>query len=105
MYRMSITKSTRGWKERLFSRNNTTQNLSAKGRRQNDPGIATMTKLISHLQTKDSRKNTIASVSNSEEYSPTPHLANQHQHVNISANLSSSEDGIQAPWTANSTSN
>ena len=64
-----------------------------------------MTDLMGHLETRDSRRNTIASVSNSEEDSPTPGLADQQQHVDISANQSSSEDGSQAPCAASSASN
>ncbi|XP_071912823.1 E3 ubiquitin-protein ligase RHF2A-like [Coffea arabica] len=104
-YKESITKSTRGWKERFFSRNSTTQDLSSEGRRESDPGIATVTDLMGHLETRDSRRNTIASVSNSEEDSPTSGLADQQQHVDISANQSSSEDGSQAPCAASSASN
>ncbi|KAL3518699.1 hypothetical protein ACH5RR_021288 [Cinchona calisaya] len=104
-YKESITKSTRGWKERLFSRNTTTQDIGSEGRRESDSGVATVTDMMEHLETGESRINNRASVSNSQEHTSTPGPADQEQHVEISGNHSSTEDGVQAPCAASSASN
>lgn len=104
-YKESITKSTRGWKDRFFSRNSTAQDLGSEGRRESDTGLATMTDMMEHLETRDSSRNNIASVSNSQEDSPTPVPSEQQQHVEVSANHSLRDDGVQAPCATSSTSN
>ncbi|KAG6514732.1 E3 ubiquitin-protein ligase RHF2A-like [Zingiber officinale] len=52
-YKESITKSTRGWKERLFSRNSSVANLTSEFRRKPNTQIDTGTHMVDHLETMD----------------------------------------------------
>ncbi|XP_073006087.1 E3 ubiquitin-protein ligase RHF2A-like [Typha latifolia] len=52
-YKDSITKSTRGWKERLFSRNNAISDLGSEVRREVNAGIATVSRMMERLETRD----------------------------------------------------
>ncbi|XP_044481782.1 E3 ubiquitin-protein ligase RHF2A-like [Mangifera indica] len=65
-YKESISKSTRGWKERFFSRNNTTADLGSEGRREVNTGIgiATVSRMMEHLETRDNVRTDTASVTN-----------------------------------------
>ncbi|XP_042463367.1 E3 ubiquitin-protein ligase RHF2A-like [Zingiber officinale] len=53
-YKESITKSTRGWGERLFSRNSAVPNLTYELRRQSNTQIDTGSGMVNHLATRDS---------------------------------------------------
>ncbi|XP_008790136.2 E3 ubiquitin-protein ligase RHF2A [Phoenix dactylifera] len=55
-YKDSITKSTRGWKERLFSRNSTVADLGSEVRREVNAGIATVSRMMERLDTRESRR-------------------------------------------------
>lgn len=55
-YKESITKSTRGWKERLFSRNPSVADIGSEVRREVRAGIATVTRMMERLDTRESRK-------------------------------------------------
>ncbi|KAJ6821824.1 E3 ubiquitin-protein ligase RHF2A-like [Iris pallida] len=61
-YKESITKSTRGWKERLFSRNTSVADIGSEVRREVNAGIASVTRMMERLDTRDSRKTPGASV-------------------------------------------
>ncbi|GFZ13076.1 RING-H2 group F2A [Actinidia rufa] len=50
-YKESITKSTKGWKERLFSRNTNTADLGSEVRREVNPESATGSCLMEHPET------------------------------------------------------
>lgn len=52
-YKDSITKSTRGWKERWFSRSNTISGLGTEVRREVNAGIAAVSRMMERLETKD----------------------------------------------------
>ncbi|KAI3412459.1 uncharacterized protein J3R85_017273 [Psidium guajava] len=67
----SISKSTRGWKEKLFSRNTSVVDLGSEVRREVDAGIATVSRMMERLETRDSGR-TSSSVSNSSENMPAP---------------------------------
>lgn len=71
----SISKSTRGWKERLFSRNAPMADLGSEVRR--DAGIATVSHMMERLETRDGGRTSSASVSNSSENLPVPQPENQ----------------------------
>lgn len=76
-YKESITKSTRGWKERLFSRNTNMVDLGSEVRRDVDPGIATVSRMMEHLETGDNGRTNTGSVSNSLQVSSVPDPVNQ----------------------------
>ncbi|XP_009378604.2 E3 ubiquitin-protein ligase RHF2A [Pyrus x bretschneideri] len=64
-YKESISKSTRGWKERLFSRNASMADLGSEVKREVNAGIATVSRMMERLETKDDNTINEASVSNS----------------------------------------
>lgn len=55
-YKESITKSTRGWKEKLFSRNTSVADLGSEVRREVNAGIATVSRMMERLDTRDGRR-------------------------------------------------
>ncbi|KAI4386158.1 hypothetical protein MLD38_004117 [Melastoma candidum] len=61
----SLSKSTRGWKERLFSRNTSVTDLGSEVRREVDAGIASVSRMMERLETRDTTRTSSDSVSNS----------------------------------------
>ncbi|KAL6842845.1 hypothetical protein ACP4OV_027158 [Aristida adscensionis] len=55
-YNESISKSTRGWKERLFSRNSCVADLGSEVRREVNAGIASVSRMMEHLATESSNE-------------------------------------------------
>ncbi|KAK7375209.1 hypothetical protein VNO78_35902 [Psophocarpus tetragonolobus] len=69
-YKESISKSTRGWKERWFSRNNTMSDLGSEVKREVNAGIATVSRMMERLETRDNnRSNSNSAPSNLEDAS------------------------------------
>ncbi|XP_010909624.1 E3 ubiquitin-protein ligase RHF2A isoform X2 [Elaeis guineensis] len=66
-YKESITKSTRGWKERLFSRSNSIADLGSEVRREVNAGIATVSRMIERLETRENVGASGTSASNSTQ--------------------------------------
>lgn len=64
-YKESISKSTRGWKERFFTRNTTMADLGSEVRREVIAGIATVSCMMERLETRDDSRTGTSSVSNS----------------------------------------
>jgi E3 ubiquitin-protein ligase RHF len=50
-YKESITKSTRGWRERFFSRNSAIADLGSDVRNEVNAGIAAVSRMIERLET------------------------------------------------------
>lgn len=72
-YKDSITKSTRGWKERLFSRNTSVADIGSEVRREVNAGIASVSRMMERLDTRDGRRNSSESGQQSSGgYSVTP---------------------------------
>ncbi|KAH0971817.1 hypothetical protein GBA52_023973 [Prunus armeniaca] len=63
-YKESFSRSTRGWKERLFSRSTSMSELSSEVRREVNAGIATVSRMMERLETKDNGRAPEASVAN-----------------------------------------
>ncbi|XP_039064073.1 E3 ubiquitin-protein ligase RHF2A-like [Hibiscus syriacus] len=57
-YIESISTSTRGWKERFFSRNTSMEDIGPEVRREVNPGIATVSRMMERLETRDNRNST-----------------------------------------------
>ncbi|XP_004303396.1 PREDICTED: E3 ubiquitin-protein ligase RHF2A-like [Fragaria vesca subsp. vesca] len=55
-YKESFSKSTRGWKERLFSRSPSMSELGSEVRREVNAGIASVSRIIESLETRDNSK-------------------------------------------------
>lgn len=100
----SISKGTRGWKERLFSRNTSMADLGSEVRREVDAGIATVSRMMERLDTRDSGRTSSASVSNSSENLPGPVPENQ-QIPDVVGENSSSITNQQASYATSSCSN
>ncbi|XWS59344.1 hypothetical protein CRYUN_Cryun08bG0113600 [Craigia yunnanensis] len=62
-YKESISKSTRGWKERLFSRNSSMSDLGNDVRREVSAGIASVSHMMERLETSENSGENQASVS------------------------------------------
>jgi len=52
-YKDSLTKNTRGWKERWLARSDTISNLSSDVRREVNAGMAAVSRLMERLETRD----------------------------------------------------
>lgn len=76
-YKESISKSTRGWKERWFSRNAPMSDIGSEVRREVNAGIATVSRMMDRLETRDEGSNN-GSVPDSSESSQTRDPVTQH---------------------------
>ncbi|KAL1557542.1 E3 ubiquitin-protein ligase rhf2a [Salvia divinorum] len=61
-YKESITKTTRGWKEKLFARNSQTpeQQTTPEARRDPSQGIATVSQMMGHLEVSEDSRTTLS---------------------------------------------
>ncbi|KAJ7975907.1 E3 ubiquitin-protein ligase RHF2A-like [Quillaja saponaria] len=91
-YKESISKSTRGWKERLFSRNSSMSDLGSEVRREVNAGIATVSRMMEHLETRENNRSAGASVLN--------HLADSTEERNQNNNAEAHREN---PLNDNST--
>ncbi|MED6135336.1 E3 ubiquitin-protein ligase rhf2a, variant 2 [Stylosanthes scabra] len=67
-YKESFSKSTRGWKERWFSRNTSMSDIGTEVRREVNAGIATVSRMMERLETRDgNRSNSNTAPSNLED--------------------------------------
>ncbi|CAK9152976.1 unnamed protein product [Ilex paraguariensis] len=64
-YKESISKSTRGWKERLFSRNTSMADIGSEVRREVDAGMASVSRMIERLETRETTRARHVSTSDS----------------------------------------
>uniref|UniRef100_A0A5B6Z5S2 RING-type E3 ubiquitin transferase n=1 Tax=Davidia involucrata TaxID=16924 RepID=A0A5B6Z5S2_DAVIN len=77
-YKESISKSTRGWKERLFSRNTSMADLGSEVRREVNAGIASVSRMMEHLETRENSRAGRASVSHNLADSSVAEQSNQN---------------------------
>ncbi|XP_059278494.1 E3 ubiquitin-protein ligase RHF2A-like isoform X1 [Lycium ferocissimum] len=67
-YRESISKSTRGWKEKFFSRSTSMADIGSEVRREVNAGIANVSRMMEHLETREDRTdNNIVDPSNTDQ--------------------------------------
>lgn len=66
-YKESISKGTKGWRERLFSRNTPMADLGSEVKKEVNAGIATVSRMMERLETRDNSRTSGASVSNSSD--------------------------------------
>ncbi|XP_059659689.1 E3 ubiquitin-protein ligase RHF2A-like [Cornus florida] len=100
----SIVKGTKGWKERIFSRNTSTTDRGSEVRGEVNAEIATVSHMMESLETRDNSRTNTASLSDSLEDSLVPDPHNQ-QILETSDNNSLDESNIQASCAASSASN
>ncbi|PSS14547.1 E3 ubiquitin-protein like [Actinidia chinensis var. chinensis] len=105
-YKESITKSTRGWKERLFSRNTNTADLGSEVRREVKPEIATSTGscMMDRPETIGNSRTNTASSSNNLRDGLVPDPGNQQTSETGGSN-SLNEGNTQASCASGSASN
>ncbi|KAJ6963929.1 E3 ubiquitin-protein ligase RHF2A isoform X1 [Populus alba x Populus x berolinensis] len=99
-YKESISKSTRGWKERFFTRNTTMADLGSEVRREVNAGIATVSRMMEHLETRDDNRTGTSSVSNSVDGS-VAESNSQEPEVGV-VNASDPNTKVQASHAASS---
>ncbi|XP_027938027.1 E3 ubiquitin-protein ligase RHF2A-like isoform X2 [Vigna unguiculata] len=103
-YKESISKGTRGWKERLFSPNSSVSELGSEVRRELNAKIASVSRLIERLETARENKNaagtsvsnhSVAETSNNQN-NVEVHGENSFPGSNSSATFSAVPDSKQA---------
>jgi E3 ubiquitin-protein ligase RHF len=100
-YKESISKSTRGWKERFFSRNSSMGDIGSEVRREVNAGIATVSRMMEQLETHD---DTRSPVSNTLETSSVTESSDQRRSESVGHNTSNNTN-VQASCAASSGSN
>lgn len=122
-YKESITKSTRGWKERLFARNISTpdpgievhrevdfaRNISmpdpgTEERREVDPGTATVTRMMDYLEISEDSRTDMAPISNNLDDNSTSDTV-ENASVEMVGNSPLTEVETRAPCAPSSASN
>ena len=102
-YKESISKSTRGWKERLFSRNTSMADLGSEVKREVNAGIATVSRMMERLETRDNSGTSNAPASNNVD-SSVPESDNR-QASDTGGDNSLSDTNVKASCAAGSSSN
>ncbi|WMV35686.1 hypothetical protein MTR67_029071 [Solanum verrucosum] len=98
----SLTKSSRGWKERFFSRNSSTSDNVPEPRNEMRAAVATVSHMMDHLETTDSR----TSSAESNILDGTLPVRHAEQHIPETDDTHSiNEDNRQSPCAASSGSN
>ena len=103
-YKESISKGTRGWKERLLSRNSSLSELGSEVKRELNAGIASVSRLIERLETRENNRAGGASLSNHLADSSIVEMGNQHNVEALGSN-SSHDRNTPATFSAGSHSN
>ncbi|KAG5403509.1 hypothetical protein IGI04_009628 [Brassica rapa subsp. trilocularis] len=67
-YKESISKNTRSWKDRFFSRNTSMAELGSEVKREVSAGIATVSRMMERLETREN--SSTASVSSENQHTP-----------------------------------
>ncbi|KAJ6395263.1 hypothetical protein OIU77_020513 [Salix suchowensis] len=101
-YKESISNSTRGWKERFFTRNTTIADQGSDVTREVNAGIATVSRMMEHLETRDDSKTGTSSVSNSVDGSVAESNSQQVPEVGGVSATSDPNTKVQASRAASS---
>ncbi|XP_031123408.1 E3 ubiquitin-protein ligase RHF2A-like [Ipomoea triloba] len=102
-YKESITKSTRGWKEKFFPRNNSTVSHGSESRNEAAGDIATVSRMMDHLETRETSRTMPSPISNRMDENITADHAEQHISA-IDGNHSLPDGSRQTPCTTGSSS-
>lgn len=76
-YRDSITKSTRGWRERFLSRTSSMSDIGSEVRKEFNAGIATVSRMMERLDTRDNTPASSASGHQSIQGHPISETSNE----------------------------
>ncbi|XP_019448911.1 PREDICTED: E3 ubiquitin-protein ligase RHF2A isoform X2 [Lupinus angustifolius] len=102
-YKESISKSTRGWKDRWFSGTTSMSDLGSEVKKEVNAGIATISRMIERLETRDTNRTSDNFAPNNIEDGLVPGSNNQHLTNTEGDNLS--RDNTKACCAAGSSSN
>ncbi|XP_048225547.1 E3 ubiquitin-protein ligase RHF2A isoform X2 [Ricinus communis] len=97
-----ISRSTRGWKERLFSRNSSMSDIGSEVRREVNAGITSVSRMMERLETRDNSTANHVSVSTQTDYS-VAERSNQNN-VNTRRESPLGESNTPASFAASSAS-
>ncbi|KAH0906953.1 hypothetical protein HID58_038780 [Brassica napus] len=106
-YKESITKNTRNWKDRFFSRNTSMAELGSEVKREVSAGIATVSRMMERLETREnsSRPDTASVPSSSGTENHTPAESNNERNRSEAGDEhSSNERGVKETCAAGSSS-
>ncbi|KAJ7981261.1 E3 ubiquitin-protein ligase RHF2A [Quillaja saponaria] len=103
-YKESISKSTRGWKERLFSRNTSMSDLGSEVRREVNAGIATVSRMMERLETRDNSRTSSPSMPTGDE-DGSVQGSNTRQISDTGSDDPLRENNVQASCATGSSSN
>ncbi|XP_018445223.1 E3 ubiquitin-protein ligase RHF2A [Raphanus sativus] len=109
-YKESITKNTRNWKDRFFSRNTSMAELGSEVKREVSAGIATVSRMMERLETREntsssSRPGTASvSSSNGSENQTPAETNNERNRSEAGDEHSSNERGVKGTCAAGSSS-
>ncbi|KAJ1378569.1 Zinc finger, RING/FYVE/PHD-type, partial [Sesbania bispinosa] len=103
-YKESISKGTRGWKERLFSRNSSMSEFGSEVRRELNAGIASVSRLMERLETRENNQAEGTSLSNHLMGGSIQETSNQ-RNVEAHGENSLHENKTPATCSASSDSN
>ncbi|XP_072982323.1 E3 ubiquitin-protein ligase RHF2A-like [Typha latifolia] len=97
----SITKSTHGWKERLFSRNTSVADLSSEVRREVNAGIASVSSMMERLDNRQNRRISGSAVDITSDHSATE-LSNERATENNSSTHQNNNPSASCVTTSSS---
>ncbi|VVB16887.1 unnamed protein product [Arabis nemorensis] len=100
-YKESISKNTRNWKDRFFSRNTSMADLGSEVKREVSAGIATVSRMMERLETRENSRPSTASVS-SGSGNQTPESNNEHDRSEAGDDHSLNEMGVKGTCAAGS---
>ena len=103
-YKESITKSTRGWKERLFSRNSSVSDLGSEVRREVNNGIASVSRMMERLETRGSGRPSYSPTTSTSEVCLTTEPSNERV-TESNSNTTTSTSNTSTPCVTMSGSN
>lgn len=95
-YKESFSKNTRGWKERLFSRNTSMSDIGSEVQREVNAGIADVSHMMERLETRDD--------STASQASEAYHLGDSSVTNQSNQNVVENDSNQPASCTASSTS-
>ncbi|MED6182467.1 E3 ubiquitin-protein ligase rhf2a [Stylosanthes scabra] len=75
-YKESLSKGTRGWKERLFSRNSSVSELGSEVKRELNAGFASVSRLMERSETRENNRVEDASLSTDSSIAETSNQRN-----------------------------
>ena len=103
-YKDSITKSTKGWREKLFSRNTSMSDIGSEVKREVNAGIETVSRMMERLETRDARKSSSPESSNAGDNSSVSESINRQIPENGGNNRlnDTNEEGPRRPAESSS---